>query len=157
MEVVKEKRPTIKGRTQSEINIIRQESWLTQKELGLYMNKSDKEIEELLDDGFFKLSNASAKVDRLVYLESVDEYLKTGQRARSSDSIFAKKQKEKRELQERVEGMKTNLANKVNKINEQLRLAKITLESNKLGQLANESNMGFAHGELNKIATQLGI
>jgi len=145
MEAVKEPKKTasIKSRTQSEVNAVRQESWLTQQETGKFLNISDKEVEDLLMDGHFKLFNATVKADRLIYLESVNEYLKTGVRARSRESQFAKKQKAKRELRERADGLKTNLTNKINKLSEQLRVVKIAVESGKIDQLANDENINL--------------
>jgi len=159
MEAVKEPKKTtsIKSRTQSEVNAVRQENWLTQGELAKYLNISDKEVQDLLMDGYFRLSNAMVKADRLIHLESVDEYLKTGTRARSSDSLFAKKQKAKQELRERAEGLKSNITNKINQLSTQLREAKIAVESGKIDKLANDDNINFALIELNKISTKVGL
>ena len=78
-----------------------------------YLNISEDKVKELLDDGYFILSNATTAGAALIDIESINKYLRNGLRARPSDSQFAKDQRIRQELRERGESMKNNLQRQI--------------------------------------------
>ena len=60
------------------IDELRQSTWLSYKEASQFIGKSEKELKELIEVGYFKLSNEANLIDK----ESIERYLSKGERFR---------------------------------------------------------------------------
>ena len=60
------------------IEELRQSTWLSYKEASQFIGKTEKELKELIEVGYFELSSESDLIEK----ESIERYLSTGERFR---------------------------------------------------------------------------
>ncbi len=146
-----------KSRTPQEIAAIRNETWLNLKETAQYLNIPEDKVKELLDDGYFILSNATTAGAALIDIESINKYLRDNLRARPSDSKFAQDQRIRQELRERGESMKNNLQRQIQRNNDNTKALEQALKNHSIDRIINQDNLNSVNSELNALAAKLGL
>ena len=104
----------------NDIKALRSEQWLTILEASEYLGISVDNFKSYLNDGFFIPSRSLSGGEQLINLDSLDDFLKGGQRARPSEAQHLKQQKAQAQLREVGEGVKRNIQGEINNIKNRL-------------------------------------
>ena len=146
-----------KAKAKNDVKALRSEQWLSILEASEYIGISVDNFNSYLEDGYFMPSRSLEGGEPLIFLESIDDFLKNGQRARPSQAKMQIEQQQRRELREIGDSLKRSVSIAIGDMEQKLPKLKAVLERSTIDQIVNQASIGAAHEELSKIRQKSGI